>query len=458
MPATSRRTVLVVDDEPEVTSWLVEALEEHGYAAAGETDARRALARITEQGFDVVLSDIEMPSLRGIELLGAVHARRPSQLVVLMTAFGSIDLAMQAMRAGAADFVTKPFAVEALVHTIERTLRERRMRREIVRLRQASRPEEPTELVARTPRMRAAVDLARRAATTASTVLITGESGTGKGALARLIHASSARRAAPLVHLNCAALPASLVEAELFGARRGAFTDAVEDRKGLFEQAHQGTLFLDEVGEMALEVQPKLLQVLETMRVRPVGGARETSVDVRVIAATNRPLEEALRARQFRPDLYHRLNVIRIDVPPLRERVEDLVALVDQLLARLTAREERRVLGVSEEAMRWIASQPWPGNVRELANTLERAVMLSDHDVLVLDDFAHPPGAIAASSSLDALLEREPSLRDLERAYIRRVLEKTGGNKGRAAKILGLDRRTLYRKAAELKDDEGDSG
>ncbi|MFO0610563.1 MAG: sigma-54 dependent transcriptional regulator [Polyangiales bacterium] len=450
-----RKAVLVVDDDPEVVSWLVEALDEHGFEAAGESDPRAALERVAARAFDVVVSDVEMPSLRGIELLAAVHARRPSQLVVLMTAFGSIDLAMQAMRAGAADFLTKPFAIEALVHTIERALRERRMRREIVRLRQAPREEGGAELVARAPRMRAAVELARRAAGTSATVLIAGESGSGKGALAKLIHRASGRRAAPFVQLNCAALPGSLVEAELFGVRRGAFTDAREDRKGLFEQAHGGTLFLDEVGEMPVEVQPKLLQVLETMRVRPVGGAREVEVDARIVAATNRPLEEALRARQFRPDLYHRLNVIRIDLPPLRERPEDVVPLVDQLLGRLSERAGRPVLGVSEEAMRWILAQPWPGNVRELANALERAVTLADHDVLVLDDFAPPPAAVSASSTLDELLAGEPSLRDLERAYIRRVLAKTGGNKAQAARILGLDRRTLYRKAAELQDDDG---
>ena len=448
---TKRRTsILVVDDDEGVVEWIVEELTEHGLQAEGVTAPERALERVAERAFDVVVSDVEMPGMRGVDLVQAIHARRPTQLVVLVTAFGSIELAMQCVRAGAADFLAKPFPIEALVHTIDRVLRERRMRREIVRLRSSLGSESPgSELVAISAAMRGVLDTARRAAATSSTLLLTGESGVGKSAIARFVHAQSSRRDQRFVQLNCAALPASLVEAELFGVKKGAFTDAREDREGLFAHANGGTLFLDEIGDMALEVQPKLLVALETGSYRPIGGRREVPFDVRLVAATNRPLEEALRERRLRPDLYHRLNVIRIEIPPLRDRVEDIPRLVDQLLHRLAKRTGRSVLGVSDEAMRWICSQPWPGNVRELGNVIERAVMLSDHDVLVLEDFAR--GGIDREVGADvpylegAAAEGLP-LEELERRYIRLVLERCGGNKAKAARVLGVDRTTLWRK------------
>jgi DNA-binding NtrC family response regulator len=446
-----RRSVLVVDDDAGVVDWLVEELSQRGFAADGESAPTRALERIADRRYDVVVSDVEMPGMRGIELIEGIHARRPDQLVLLMTAFGSIETAMQCMRAGAADFLAKPFPFESLVHAIERTLRERRMRREIVRLRSSLVREAPSELVAASAAMKRALEIARRAAATSSIVLLTGESGAGKSAIARFIHSHSPRRARRFVQLNCAALPAGLVEAELFGVKKGAFTDAREDREGLFVHADGGTLFLDEIGDMALEAQPKLLLALETSSCRPLGGREEVRSDVRWIAATNRPLEDALRERRIRPDLYHRLNVIRIEVPPLRDRVEDIPALVDQMLHRLAPRAARPLLGVSEEALRWLCVQPWPGNVRELANVLERAVMLSDHDTLVLDDFARgdlaPRGEQAADSALlDAAAAEGLNLESLEQRYIRVVLERCGGNKARAARMLGIDRTTLWRK------------
>jgi DNA-binding NtrC family response regulator len=310
---------------------------------------------------------------------GHPDARRPGQLVLLITAFGSIELAVQAVRAGACDFVAKPFKLEVLVLAIERALREREMRREIVRLRTALPGAADGDLVAKSPAMRAVVELASHAALIDSTVLLTGESGTGKGAVACFIHQRSARAAAPFVSVNCAALPAQLVESELFGVRKGAFTDARSDRPGLFVEAAGGTLFLDEIGEMPVETQAKLLQALETGRVWPLGGG-EVEVDVRVLAATNRPLEEALRDRRFRPDLYCRLNVIRIELPPLRQRTADIEALIDVFLHRAAAKLDRPIIGVSGAAMRWMLSYDWPGNVRELGNLLERAVALADHD------------------------------------------------------------------------------
>jgi len=444
---TRSRSILVVDDDSALLDWLAEALAEGGYAVHTAGAAADALQRIDDDAYDLVLSDVEMPGMRGIDLVAAIQERRPSQLVVLMTAFGTIDLAMQAVRAGAADFVAKPFTIDALLHSLERTLRERRMKREIVRLRASLTQAPDTELVAVSASMRRILDLAARAARTDASVLLTGESGTGKGVLARFIHAQSARAKRPFVDLNCAALPASLVEAELFGARQGAYTDARAERRGLFVDADGGTLFLDEIGELPLDVQPKLLGALESGKVRPLGGVRESRFDARVVAATNRPLEEALRDRRFRADLYHRLNVVRLEIPPLRERREDIPALIDRLSARHARRLGRQVIGVTADAVRWLTQQSWPGNVRELSNALERAIALGEYDTLTLDDLRATRGTSADTEFAESLSD-DISLEELERRYIARVLRRAGGNKNEAARVLGIDRRTLYRKLA----------
>jgi len=452
------KRILVVDDDPGVVDYLVEMLGVEGYVVEGMTWPYGALDRLSEYDFDLIVADVEMPAMRGTDLMAAIHAKKPGQLVLLITAFGSIDLAVRSVRAGACDFITKPFQIEVLCLAIERALREHQMRREIVRLRSMLSGSEPTGLVARSKAMQRVVDLARRAALTDSTILLTGESGVGKGSIARFIHDQSLRQKNAFVQVNCAALPASLVESELFGVRKGAYTDAREDRPGLFVQAVRGTLFLDEIAEMPLEAQPKLLQVLETGRIRPVGGHNEMEIDVRLIAATNCSLEEALQERHFRPDLYHRLNVIRIEIPPLRERSEDIEALVDAFLQRASMKLGRPVIGITAEAMRGLLSHDWPGNVRELANRIERAVALTDHDTILPEDLSlasAPPGKNdLLDDTLSIAAARELPLIDVERAYIRRVLEVTQGNKARAARILGLDRRTLYRKLDGSEPDE----
>ncbi len=444
----SRPSLLVVDDDPGIVSWLADALPEEGFSVRGETNARRALELLASTPFDLVVSDVEMPGLRGIDLLREIHKTRPEQMVLLVTAFGSIDLAVSAVRSGAVDFLAKPFKLEVLVLAIQRALRETSLKREVVRLREEVAKEQPHGIAAKSPAMQRALELVRRAAPSRLPVLITGESGVGKGALARALHEMSDRREGTFVQLNCAALPSGLAEAELFGVRRGAFTDAKESRAGVFEQATGGTLFLDELGELPLELQPKLLHALESNDVRPVGSSEPVRVDVRVVAATNRPLEEALRERRFRADLYHRLNVVRIEVPPLRERRDDIEAIVDQTLAGI-ARRGGRSLAMSTSALAWLRAQPWPGNVRELVNALERAATMVEHEVLTPDDLRGWQ-APAPASLLDEAVGRDLSLKELEGLYIQRVLEKTGGHKARAAQILGLDRRTLYRKVAEL--------
>jgi len=443
--AARKERILILDDEAGVVEYLCDELREMGYTVAGCQSPRAALDRLAAEPFDLVVADVEMPEMRGLEFLAAVHAAQPERLVLLMTAFGSINLAVEAVKAGACDFVTKPFTIELLALALERAFRERQMRREIIRLR--ARPAGPPEttLIARSAAMRKVVDLAQRAALSDSTVLLTGESGTGKGAVARMIHDRGARATAPFLQLNCAALPQPLVESELFGARKGAYTDAREDRRGLFAAAGGGTLFLDEIGELPPDTQAKLLHVLESGRVRPVGATTEIEVRARVIAATNRVPEESLREGRFRADLYYRLNVIRIEIPPLRDRRDDVVALVDHFLHRTSERLGRPIHGVSAAAMRLLLGHDWPGNVRELANVIERAVALTDFDTITPADLM----LLKSESDLDRLL-RDTSTRilplaDLSRAYARTVVASCGGNKAAAARALGIDRRTLYR-------------
>lgn len=440
------KRILVVDDDASVVDYLVEMLNEGGYIAHGMVSPSEALARLEREDYDLVITDIEMPGMRGLDLMKAIHTRKPGQLVLLITAFGSIDSAVQAVRAGACDFVTKPFPIEALLLAIERAFRERQMHREIVRLRSTVSSNEANGLVARSQAMRRVVEVARRAALTDSTMLLIGESGVGKGAVARFIHDESPRASAPFIQVNCAALPASLVESELFGVRKGAYTDARSDRPGLFIEATSGTLFLDEIAEMPLETQPKLLHVLEAGKVRPLGGTNETAVNVRIIAATNHPLEEALQDRRFRPDLYHRLNVITVEIPPLRARPEDIESLVDIFLQRASVKLGRSVIGITAEARRWLLSYAWPGNVRELANRIERAVALTDHDTLLLEDFSLAPRPLGNDDLLATVALRELPLAEVERAYVQHVFDLVHGNKSRAARILGIDRKTLYRK------------
>jgi DNA-binding NtrC family response regulator len=319
------------------------------------------------------------------------------------------------------------------------------MRREIVRLRKRLGDDGPGDLVARSPAMHKVLELAERAARSEATMLITGESGSGKGALARWIHARSARSHGPLVEVNCAALPAALVEAELFGVRKGAFTDARESRDGLFVEAATGTLFLDEIGEMPLGIQPKLLRVLESARARPIGAAAEIELDVRVIAATNARIDEAVAAGRFRADLFYRLDVVRIEMPPLRDRVEDIPELAQALLTR-AARGAAAPIGITEEAVRFLARRPWRGNVRELANIVERAVALSEHEMIVLEDVRDLAPEAPSTELLADAAARHLSLDQVERGYIRKILDACGGNVSKAARILGIDRRTMYRK------------
>jgi DNA-binding NtrC family response regulator len=446
--------LLLLDDDAAVVEFLDESLTARGFDVTPHTVPEAALAALQESDFDLMITDLHMPGMRGTDILSSALRCRPSQLVLLMTAFGSIDLAVAAVRAGACDFIAKPFKIEALVLAIERAFRERQMRKEIVRLRARGARSAPGGVVAESDAMRRVVSLAHRVADLGATVLLTGETGTGKGAVARLIHEAGARKKRPFQHVNCAAVPAALIESELFGVRRGAFTDAREDRQGAFLAAGDGTLFLDEIGELSLETQAKLLTALDVGTVRPLGGTQDVPLRARVIAATNRSLESLLRDGAFRPDLYYRLNVVRIDIPPLRERRDDILPLVDSMLA--VAREDagRPILGLSNAAVRCLLAYQWPGNVRELFNVLERAIALTDHDALVPEDFGLPGSGSVVDAALTGSAGRPLTLDELERAYARQVLASRGGNKAETARTLGVNRRTLYRMLA---DDGSDS-
>jgi DNA-binding NtrC family response regulator len=453
------RRVLIVDDDGAMRQMLESLFREQGYATEVADSVDAAVARLRDTDFDVVLSDIKMPGRSGIELVGELRKLRPETPVVLMTAFGSIDSAVEAMRAGAFDYITKPFEPEAVLFAIERALERRALEEENRSLRRAlDRSASLGDLIGRSPAMRDIFALVRKVASSRSSVLITGESGTGKEVVARTLHFASPRASKPFVPINCTAIPEGLLESELFGHVRGAFTGAHTSKRGLFEKANGGTLFLDEIGDMGPGLQSKLLRVLQDREIRPVGGTQSVKVDVRIVAATHKDLAQEIEAGRFREDLFYRLNVIPIHIPPLRERPDDIPALVEAFLRR---HDESGRRSVSPEAMERLTSCPWRGNARELENVLERALALSDADVIEADDLPHglvsqEVTEMSDESFLEGAAKRRLSLRDLEERYIDEVLRATGGNKVQAARILGIDRKTLYRRAERRRADGGE--
>lgn len=445
--ARQRARLLVVDDDPAMCDLLREELEDEGFTVDVARGGRAALSRLARGDIDVVVSDVKMPDLDGLDLLREIQAQNPRPQVITITAFGSIDTAIRAVKLGAFDYITKPFALPELLGTIDKALLERGAPAETLPTGRG----EPkgASLIGRSKPMKELFELIRRLEDSAVSVLITGESGTGKELVARALHHSSPRKDKPFVAVNCAAIPENLIESELFGHKRGAFTDAHADRAGLFVEAEGGTLFLDEVGELPPGVQPKLLRALQEREVRAVGGARSVAVDVRVIAATNRDVENLLRDGRFREDLYYRLNVVEMRIPALRERAEDVLPLAEHFLARAAARTGKTARGFDEDVRKLFASYEFPGNVRELENIVERAVALSRGPMIGLVDLPTSFRGRRTGGRLDTALAQGLTLDELERQYIERVLEAEGGNKTRAAQRLGLDRRTLYRKLDE---------
>jgi two-component system response regulator HydG len=422
----------------------------HGVETASNLTQACASAKSFEP--HVVLTDLNMAGGSGLELCQRFAESWPDIPVIVITAFGSMQAAIDAMRAGAYDFVTKPFDIEALGLVVDRAFQHHALKSEVKRLRaavgQAGWGDDILGKSAPVVEMRSMLE---RVSKTEATVLITGETGTGKEVAARVLHQQGNRRSGPFVAVNCSALPEALLESELFGHVKGAFTDARSQRAGVFVEADKGTLFLDEIAELPITVQAKLLRALEERRVRPVGGDGEVPFDARLIAATNRDLEQAVQEGTFREDLFYRLNVVHLSVPPLRSRGGDALVLAQHFLAQFAAHSRPEVVGISESAAERLLSYPWPGNIRELRNAIERAVALTQFDHVRPDDLPErirnyePRHVLVASDDLEELV----SLEEVERRYILKVLQAAGGNKSLAAQTLGVSRRTLYRKLGE---------
>lgn len=443
----TRPRILVADDEREMCELVEDGLKQRGYEVDWYVAPDEALDALDRQDYSALLVDIHMEGKSGLDLCRAAVAKRPDLPVVVMTGFGTVEDAVGAIRAGAYDFITKPISMNGLTLTLERALKHRMLNEELQRLRHRVESSELPSVIGSSAPMKRMVDLITRVAETGTNVLITGESGTGKELVARALHERSGRKGAFLA-INCAAVPETLLESELFGYVRGAFTDARTNRNGLFVEANDGTLFLDEIGEMPLAMQAKLLRALQERKVRPVGSTQEVPFDARIITATNRDLEGEVAAKRFREDLYYRINVVRVDVPPLRNRGQDQLELAKFFLNRAVERSKKPINGIDRAAAEVLMSYDWPGNVRELENCIERAVALARFDSITVDDLPlkvreHRPTEIADLGSDPAEM---PSMDDVEERYIRKVLAAVGGNKTLAAKVLGFDRRTLYRK------------
>jgi two-component system response regulator HydG len=441
--------LLVVDDDLDMCKELERVFVKRGYEVTTRQSADEAFDLVNAQDFDAVITDLNMRGMNGIELCDRIVQNRRNLPVIVVTGFGSMETAVATLRAGASDFLTKPFNAEQLAFSVERALSHAALEREVDRLRKAAADRTQFEqILGESAAMQRVFDMIERVAETDATVLVTGESGSGKELVARAIHHRSRRKGGPMVAINCAALPETLLESELFGHAKGAFTDAKTARKGLLLEASGGTLFLDELGEMPLGMQAKLLRALEDRKVRPVGGASEVEFDARIVAATNRDLESLVEEKRFREDLFYRVNVVHIDLPPLRSRGRDVLLLAQTFVERFAKRHGKQVTGITTEAMEKLLAYAWPGNVRELQNSIERAVTLARFAEVKVDDL---PPKIRDYRSSDVLLAgADPAelvtLEEVERRYIQRVMEAVAWNKTEATRVLGIDRSTLYRK------------
>jgi len=449
--ARPRARILIVDDDESMCDLLGSELASRGFGSAFETEPERALESLGSRDIDVVVTDLQMRGMNGIELCDRIVAAHPDLPVILLTAHGTIDAAVAALRVRAYDFLTKPPDIDTLVASVERAVRNRRLD-DVVGTpdRESQADITPFEgMIGNSPAMREVVQLLGRIASVDASVLLSGESGTGKELAARALHERSPRRAGPFVALNCAAIPDALLESELFGHAKGAFTDARADRAGLFERARGGTIFLDEIGELQLSLQPKLLRALQERVIRPVGSDREIAIDARLVAATNTDLGSAVEKRRFRADLFYRVNVIEVCLPPLRERGRDVLLLAQHFIEQLARKMGRPVTGLSAPCAAKLLAYSWPGNVRELANVIERALTLTRSSCLEVEDLPRQVHTAEARGKDPVPAEELVPLEEIERRYILRVLDATGGNKTLAAQILGVHRRTLYRKGLE---------
>jgi two-component system response regulator AtoC len=454
-PGKSMRRVLVVDDEENIRLVLKTMLKRHGYEVEIAESGEAALGLVDSFGPDVILTDVRMPKMNGLDLLATLKAKQNPATVIVMSAYGSIDLALEAMKAGAYDYVGKPFKPDEIVLALRKAEEREALRRENRALKEQIQKESQFEsIIAKSPAMREIFRTITKIADFKTTVLIQGESGVGKELVARAVHARSSRKNHPFVPLNCGAIPENLLESELFGHKKGAFTDAHSDRRGLFEEANGGTLFLDEIGELPLNLQVKLLRALQEESIRRLGDSKDIKVDVRIITATHRDLAAEAKAGRFREDLFYRINVLPIVIPPLRARREDINLLIDHFVARNNARLGTQIRGLTTEARKLLLEYSWPGNVRELENTIERAMVLCDGDVIDAHDLPErlrealdPVQVQLASGELSV----KKTTAAIEEILIRRALQKTRGNRTRAAELLEISHRALLYKIKDYK-------
>lgn len=445
--------VLIVDDDPDFCELLAAGFRQHELDVVTLSSASEALAllAVSDEVFDAVLTDLQMPGMDGIAFCQQVATHHPELPVVVMTAFATLETAIAAIRADAYDFIQKPLHLEATAVRMQRVVRERKLHEEVKRLKEviaARRPLADSGIIGTSQAMHEIFDLIDRVADTEVSVLVTGETGTGKEVAARALHARGRRKKGPFVAVNCSAIPEGLFESELFGHVRGAFTDARNERPGLLQQASGGTLFLDEIGDLPLSVQPKLLRALEERVIRPLGGNKERFLDIRTVVATNVDLETAVAEGRFREDLFFRVNVIHLHLPPLRARGGDILLLAQHFLDRFAAQNSKKVIGIQSSAAERLLAYSWSGNVRELRNCIERAVALTRYQQIAVEDLPEKirsykrSHVVVASDDPSELLTME----EVESRYIARVVEAVGNNKTLAAKVLGFDRKTLYRK------------
>jgi DNA-binding NtrC family response regulator len=436
--------ILLVEDEVNMSRTLAKNLERAGHTVEHAAHGEAALARLADASFDVVLTDLKMPVMDGMALMHAMHERRLSPAVVVLTGYGTIESAVEAMKLGAADYLIKDARPQEILLTIERVLRLDALQRENVRLRrEVDRLHGFGELIGESAPMKAVYRLVGTVSENKSTVLVSGESGTGKELIARTIHERGPLAVGPFVAINCAGLSETLLDSQLFGHRRGAFTGALNDHDGVFRAAEGGTLFLDEVAEIPLALQAKFLRAVEQREVTPLGVSRPVPVDVRIVAATNRDLATEVHAGRFRTDLYYRLNVVHIELPALRDRPEDVPLLVEHFVQRFSHEYRVAPKRVAAEVMERLKTHPWPGNVRELQNAIERAFALSVADTITLEDL---PPALTGRAPSEPVADEVPTLDEAERRLFAAALRKSGGNKNEAARLLGIDRQRLYRK------------
>jgi DNA-binding NtrC family response regulator len=443
--------ILVIDDDLEMCGLLSDVLRGEGFSVHSIGDSLEASKALKKEEFDVMITDLKMKGLKGLDLLEEAKKVAPLTPVIIITAFGTIESAIQAMKMGAYDYITKPFQIDEIVLTVKKALENRLLKKEVVRLKKEVESRYHFhQLIGKSPLMQKIYDLIQRISDSSGNVLITGESGTGKELVAKAIHYNGVRKEGPFVPVNCAAIPETLLESELFGYKKGAFTDAKTDKKGLISGATDGTLFLDEITEMSPMLQAKLLRVIEERGVRPLGDTNSHPIDVRIISASNRDIRSMIREGRFREDLYYRLKVIDIELPPLRERKEDIPLLVEHFISKFSGETKRKISGVSEDALKLLSNYSWPGNVRELENVIQRAITLTQYETIRPDDLPSSMFQEIRQNVLDKGFREKYSIDQLEKEYIRKILIEVGGNKSKAAEILGLDRKTLYRKLEEL--------